>query len=271
MTVIHDMSDLDYHSRPELSSTGARSILDNPAKFKYWADRARPPKVAFDVGHAAHAKILGVGMGTVVYPAEHLTPSGNVSTKKETVAWAAEQRALGLVPISAEDARSVDLMAEAVLATPDARDVLESIAGREVSIITTVDGVPSRARFDMYDGVAAGDLKTARDASPKGFNTSVGKYGYHIQERWYRDAHMAETGRELESFKFVVVETSRPHLVGVYDLDFMWEDIARNKVAKARETYRRCVETNVWPGYGTATLTPPTWAVYEGEDEEITV
>lgn len=261
------MPEHEYHQRPELSSTGARQLLDSPARFRYWADNPQPPKAAFDVGTAAHSKILGVGAGTIVYPDEHLTPSGNVSTKAATVEWAAEQRANGLVPIGRVDADRVDAMAEAVLADPDARDVLEAISGREVTIIADVEGVPTRARFDMYDGTRAGDLKTTRDASPKGFNTSVGRYGYHIQERWYADAHEAETGSKIGPFKFVVIESAPPHLVGVYELDYMWEDIARERTKEARDLYRRCVEADRWPGYGAATLTPPTWAVYENEDD----
>ena len=269
--ILHDLDEATYHQRPELSSTGARRILDSPAKFRYWADRPEPPKRTFELGTATHTKILGTGQSWIEYPPEHLTPSGNVSTKAATVEWENEQRAAGLIPISASDARRVDAMAEAVLANDDARPILERITGREVSIIADVDGVPSRARYDLYNGTEAGDLKTARDASPKGFNQSVGRYGYHVQEQWYRDVHRAETGRDLASFPFIVVEVTAPYLVGVYELDFMWEDIAKTRTKHARELYARCVETNTWPGYGTATLTPPTWAIYENEEEEIQV
>jgi hypothetical protein len=265
------MPDAEYHARPELSSTGARRILDSPARYRYWADHPQPTKASFDLGHAAHAKILGVGAGVVVYPDEHLTPSGNVSTKAATVEWEREQRANGLVPIGRSDARRVDAMAEAVLADPDARGILETVAGREVSIFTSVDDVPVKARFDLYDGAVAADLKTTTDASPKGFNTTVGRYGYHIQASWYEDAHRAETGTPLQSFKFIVVETRPPHLVGVYELDFMWEDLGRTKTKQARETWLRCTQTGMWPGYQPMTLTPPTWAVYESEEEDIQV
>lgn len=268
----HSMSEAIYHQRPELSSTGARRILDSPARFRYWADHPEKPRDAFDLGSAAHAKILGVGAGVIEYPPEHLTESGNVSTKAATKAWEQEQRDSGLIPISATDARRVDRMAEAVLADREARSILERIPGREVTIIQEVDGVPMRARFDIYGDGRAADLKTCRDASPKGFNRSVGSYGYAIQSAWYSEAHEAETGRPLdEPFWFLCVEAAAPHLVGVYDLDFMWQDIARTKTAKAREIYRACVETNTWPAYGMATLTPPTWAVYENEEQEIQV
>lgn len=271
MTVYMDMSESAYHSRKELSSTGARRILDSPARFRYFEDNPQPHKAVFDLGSAAHTKILGVGANTIEYPAEHLTPTGNVSTSKATVAWEQEQRENGLIPITSKDARRVDRMAEAVLADPDARQVLEGIQGREVSIVQDVQGVPCRARFDLYDGINAGDLKTARDASPRGFNRSVGTYGYHIQQAFYGDVHHAETGDQLRSFKFIVVEAAAPHMVGVYELDPMWMDVAAGKVFNARETYKRCVETNTWPGYGAATLTAPTWVVFEGEEEEIKI
>ena len=268
--IITDMPDREYHARTELSSTGVRRLLDSPARFRYLADNPQPPKAVFDLGSAAHTKILGVGSNVVVYPEEHLTPSGAVSTKQATRDWEQEQRAGGFIPISSTDAGRVDAMAEAVLADPRARNILETITGREVTIIADVDGVPSRARFDVYDGVAA-DLKTTRDASPKAFNRSVGAYGYHVQEQWYADVHKAETGSGLGGFTFIVVESTAPHLVGVYDLDWMWEEIAQKLTRRARELYLACESSGVWPGYQPATLTPPTWAVYENEEQEIQV
>jgi exodeoxyribonuclease VIII len=271
MTTYTDMPESAYHSRKELSSTGARRLLDSPARFRYWEDHPQPHRAVFDLGSAAHTKILGVGANTVEYPPEHLTVTGNVSTKKETVEWEKEQRAAGLIPITEHDARKVDAMAEAVLADRDARGVLETISGREVSIVTEVEGVPVRARFDIYGGTRAGDLKTTRDASPRGFNRSVGSFGYHVQQAHYDDAHRAETGQALESFKFLVVESAPPHLVGVYELDFMWTDLAAGQAQKARKLWRECTDSGVWPGYGAATLTAPTWAVFDADEEEIKI
>lgn len=269
--IFRDMPEAEYHARPELSSTGARRLLDSPARYRYWADRRQPGKTVFDVGSAAHARILGVGSPIVVYPDEHLTPTGRASTKQATVQWVDEQRAVGLIPVSPADVRHVEAMAESVLSNPTARAILEGITEREVSIFTNVEGVPVRARFDLYNGTRAGDLKTTRDASPKSFNRSVGSYGYHVQQRWYEDAHEAETGAPLESFTFVVVESAPPHLVGVYSLDVMWQDLAKTQAKRARDLFRECTESGVWPGYEAQTLTAPTWAVFDADDEEIKV
>lgn len=271
MSILYDLDELAYHARPELSSTGARSLLHAAALFKFERDNPKAGKRAFDIGHAAHAKILGVGLEVVEYPAEHITPSGNVSTKAATLAWAETVRAAGKVPVSPDDMRKVEGMSEAVLAEPAARAVLESAAS-EVSIIAEVNGVPIRARFDLLGERRGGDLKTARDASPAGFNRAVHQRGYHIQQAWYDDAYEAVTGHRLESaFKFIVVESHAPYLVGVWDLDPMWREAGAIKAAEARDIYKRCMDSGAWPGYGAGTLIAPTYAVYEGEDTEVSI
>jgi hypothetical protein len=265
--IVYDLPDYQYHRHPALSSTQARQLLDSPARYHYAKSHPQPHKDAFDLGTAVHTRVLGVGAKVITYPEKHLTPSGAVSTKAATVAWAEEQRANGFVVIGAAQGAHVNGMAEAVLAHAEARAVLEQVVGREVSIFADVDGVPTRARFDIYDGVNAADLKSARDASPRGFNTAVGRFGYHIQDRFYAEAHAAVAGTEIESFKFLVVENTAPYLVGVYDLDFMWEHIAKEQTKRARELYLEGMATGVWPGYSGATLTPPAWAVYQDDDE----
>ena len=57
MTIITDMPEEEYHRRPELSSTGARLLLESPAKFAYAQTHPQPHKQAFDVGHAVHARV----------------------------------------------------------------------------------------------------------------------------------------------------------------------------------------------------------------------
>lgn len=273
--IIHGMSDDEYHARPELSSTGARMLLPefkgSPKKFRYAQDHPRASR-AFDLGHAVHAKVLGVGAGIVVYPPEHLTPSGNVSTKRETVAWEDEQRGNGLTPVSPVEVAKVDAMAEAVLSHPSAKPLLEVAVNREVSVFADVDGVPCRARFDALSddtrsGVIAVDLKSARDATPDGFTYSVKSYGYDVQEAHYRDVYKAAIDVELAQFAFVVVESSEPFEVGVRPLSSLWVEIGRTKAARARQIYAECKATGEWPGYDPEPvwLEPPAWAVIEHE------
>lgn len=270
VNAIHtDMSEDDYHARTELSSTGARRLLESPARFNHWRNKGEAGKQAYDVGHAVHAMVLGVGNGTIAYPDEHVTASGAVSTKAATVAWAEEQRAAGLVPIAPAQARKVHGMAEAVLAHPGARDIVERRGGPEASVIALDDetGVETRARFDWLDLDAGGatDLKTtATSASVEGFARTVAKHGYDVQEAFYRRAIQRDI-----TFRFLVVEAEAPHLVALHELDVEWQQMGAAKVQRALELYAECTASGTWPGYPTETqlLSPPNYLVYAHEDE----
>lgn len=269
-SIVTDMDEQTYHARTELSSTGVRRILDSPARFR-WEQTHRVESVAFDVGHAVHAQILGAGSDVTPIPDEHLTPSGAVSTKAATVAWLTEQRAAGLVPIGPADAYRIDAMTDAVLAHRGARRILEQPdAQSEVSAFATdpETGVQCRARFDLLASTAA-DLKTtAGEASAIGFGRDAAKHGYPIQEAHYLDVLEWATG-ERRPFVFLCVEKAAPHLVAVHQLDEVTRLVARELAARARRTYAECLATDTWPGYPDEILTPhiPSWWINQADDD----
>lgn len=270
--LIHDMPEQDYHARPELSSTGVRRLLDSPARFM-WEQTHRVESVAFDVGHAVHAKVLGVGAPVVTYPDEHLTPSGNVSTKAATVEWEAEQRAAGFTVLSRSDLALVNRMAEAVLAHKGARHVLTQPGAPEVSAFATdpETGVHVRARFDRLGETLAADLKTtAGSASAKGFGRDAAKYGYPIQEAHYLDTLTWATG-ERPPMSFIVVEKAAPHLVAVHEFDELTRLAARDYAARARRIYAECLAADTWPAYGDEPLITqvPGWWLDQAEDDDM--
>lgn len=268
--IVLDLPEQTYHAQSSLSSTGARQILDSPARFHYAQTHPQAHKDAFDLGTAAHTKILGTGSNIIEYPPEHLTPAGNASTKAATVEWVEEQRANGLVVISAQQARHVDGMTEAVLAHPEARALLEQKGNhREVSMFATCPDtdVEMRARFDL-DAETSGDVKSARDASPKGFARAVTQHGYEVQQGWYQDVRELVTGSRGK-FRFIVCESFAPYLVGIYELDYNFVDMGKVKALAARNIYRQCTDAGRWPGYAddVQTLQPPQFAIYDYLEE----
>jgi len=268
--IVHDLDETTYHAHPALSSTQARQLLDSPARFNYSRSHQQPRKDAFDLGTAVHTKVLGVGANVITYPEEHLTPSGAVSTKAATVAWAEEQRAKGLVLIGATQAAQVDGMAEAVLAHPTARALLEQDGALSEASVFATDpewDVPIRARFDLLAPIAV-DLKTtAKEASASGFSKSVANFGYDVQQGHYLDAHELATGVR-PNMVFVVVETAAPHLVGVHQLDRDFAEMGQVKARYARQRFAECTAAGVWPGYPPqiGLLPPPVYAVYDFQD-----
>lgn len=272
--VIVGMSDAEYHADPvpggSLSSTGARRILDSPARFD-WERTHRVESRAFDVGHAVHMKILGVGPQIVAYPDEHLTPSGNPSTRAATKAWEDGQRAEGFAPIAPSDLARVNAMVEAVLAHTGARSVLEQPGDSEVSAFAPdpETGVWCRARFDRLGPHIAADVKTtAGSASSAGFGRDAAKYGYPIQEAHYLDTLLWATG-EQPPMTFVCVEKARPHLVAVHQFDEVTRLTARDLAAKARRIYAECMATGEWPGYPDEVMTThiPAWWINQADDD----
>ena len=60
---IHDVPESDYHGdRRSLSVSGAKVLLDCPARYKWQQDNP-VHKDAYDFGHVAHELILGKGAG----------------------------------------------------------------------------------------------------------------------------------------------------------------------------------------------------------------
>lgn len=273
-SVVYDMDERTYHADPvpggSLSSTGARRILDSPARFQ-WEQTHRTESVAFDVGHALHTKVLGVGSPAICYPDEHLTPSGNPSTKATAVAWAAEMRAAGFVILGASELARVDAMAEAILAHPTARALLEQDGRAEASVFATdpETGVNVRARFDYLAPIAVDVKTTFGSASREGFGSSAAKYGYPIQESHYLSALAWATG-ERPPMQFVVVEKAAPHLVAVHAFDEATRLAADELAAQARRTYADCLSTDTWPAYGedVITTTLPGWWWARLDDEQ---
>ncbi|HLR97244.1 MAG TPA: PD-(D/E)XK nuclease-like domain-containing protein [Jiangellaceae bacterium] len=275
--LVHNMPDHTYHADPvkggSLSSTGARRILDSPARYRHELEH-REGRRAFDVGHVVHTKILGVGAPIVTYPDEHLTPAGNPSTKAATKAWEDEQRAAGLAIISRADLALVDAMAEAVLAHDGARKLLEMPGHSEVSAFAPDPdtGIWCRARFDRLtdDGLALDVKTTAGSASPSGFGRDAAKFGYPIQEAHYLDTYGWATGNDLPPLQFVVVEKRAPHLVAVHHFDEPTRLAGSELAARARSTYAECRAADDWPAYGDGPLIAqlPSWWFYQLDEED---
>lgn len=274
--IVHDMTDEEYHSRDELSSSAARTLLPDfggsPAKFQH-ARRHKRTSSAYDVGHAVHAKVLGVGLQAIAYPEDLLASNGAASTKAAKE-WAESVRIDGLVPMKAAELAPINSMSEAVLAHPTARALFEISRGREVSVFGDVSDVSCRARFDALseetpNGIFGIDLKTiARTADADTFTREVIDYGYHVQQEFYRDTYRASTGAEM-NFLFVVVEKSAPHLVAVHQLDVVYQQMGKTLAREARRIYAECIAKNEWPGYPTDVqlVGPPVWAAMRHEEK----
>lgn len=261
--LVHGLEEVTYHSGPELSSTGAKTILRSPAHYR-WEQQHRTEKAAFDFGHAVHALVLGVGMDIEVIPGPWTTKAA-----KQDVATA---RAAGCVPIKPEDWQRAKTAAAAVREHPIAGPLF-SAGEPEVSMFWTDEttGVRCRGRLDWLrtaGRLLTVDLKTCQDANPSAFGRIAAKFGYSLQQRWYREGYAATTGGEMPPLLFVLVETEPPHAVSVVQLDDEADQVGAALASRARERYRDCTESGSWPAYAedvhVASL--PRWYVTDAEE-----
>lgn len=277
--IIDGLSDAEYHADTlvpggSLSSTGAKALLRSPAHYK-WQRENRVDKTSFDLGHAVHSMVLGVGLDIVTIPESVLASNGAASTTaaKEFIANARND---GKVPLKADVVAECNALTESVLAHPLARELFERSGKAEQSLFAQdpETGVWLRARADYLTDSNDGqssivDLKTSVSADPRDFGRAAAEFGYDLQSELYMHVlHLARGDKNIE-FKFVVVEKSAPYLVSVIELDAEYIVIGNARMRRAIDIFKECVEKNEWPGYDPIThlVGPPTWLAYqEGMD-----
>jgi len=263
--------DADYHADPipggSLSSTGARLLLPPscPARFQHWRQHGGRPRAAFDIGHAAHRLVLGVGPELVVVDA----PDWRTRAARDARDAA---HAAGQVPLLAAEYDVVQAMAAALREHPLAGPLLDPSTGRpEVTAawIDTNTGTWLRARYDWLRDQTHGrpiivDYKTTDSADPSGIRRSIYRYGYYQQDPWYLDG-LAALGVDDAAFLFVFQEKTPPYLVTVVELDDYDRAAGRDRNRRAIDIYAHCTATGEWPGYATDVIpiSLPTWAHHE--------
>lgn len=261
MTVITDpgvyqgLDEQTYHADPveggSLSQSGAKLLLESPAKFDHRRRHPAEPTAAMTLGTAAHAMVLGVG-------AEIVEVEFDSWRTKEAKAQQDAAIAEGKTPLLSKDVRRVEAMAEKLRSHETAGMLLQQGGGTPEASLFHRDpsGVMLRARLDRLPEPNPGgrliipDYKTSTSADPEAFAKSAADFGYHMQAGWYEDIVVALGLAEEAVFLFVVQEKEPPFEVSVVQLDVEALAIGRYQNRMAIEIYQQCVESGVWPGYG---------------------
>jgi hypothetical protein len=275
-TGVYDIPEDVYHSDPvlggSLTSSGARKILPPgcPALFRYEQLHGRPEKRAFDIGHAAHKLVLGVGAPLVVIEADDWRTKA--AKEQRDAAYAA-----GQVPLLTADHEQVVAMAEALRQHPVASALFDPDHGKPEQSLFWEDathGVTRRARLDWLPDASGGrlivpDYKTCVSAEPRSLAKSVANYGYHQQAEWYLAAVRAlGLADEDAAFVFVAQEKTPPYLVTVFELDVDALRIGRERNRLALEVYAECRASDTWPSYTSDVelISLPAWATYQHQE-----
>jgi hypothetical protein len=259
---IYDLTNEQYHADPvpgaSLSSTGARRLLDCPAKYRWEQDHGQAPRRTFDFGTAAHGVLLGSGPELVKIKADNYRTAKAQDARDE----ARERGAVPLLPIEYEQ---IQQMAAAVRSHPIAGPLFSGDGVAEESLFWQdhATGVWRRARPDWRKGRLLVDYKTTVDASDEAISKALLNYGYHQQADWYSAGARALGLIESAAFLFVFQEKAAPYLVNVVEMTAVTRRIGHHRNRKALALYRQCTDTGHWPGYGETEpglVSLPAWA-----------
>jgi len=262
-----------------MTPTTENKIVENLPAAEYHADKTRISKHGLDLIHRAPA----VYHARLTAPPEPRTPAQRWGTlvhlytlepenvaRETAITPAGIDRlvleACGREPVSEDEHRELQLIADAVHAHPTAGRILAaghpSTAEMSLYWTDTDTGARCRARPDQVttDALVV-DLKTTTNASADAFQRDAWKFRYHVQAAFYLDA-LRTLGRSAESFVFIAVEKEPPYLVQVFVATDEFVDAGRAAYKSDLETYKSCLASGSWPGFPTDAqpLTIPAFA-----------
>ena len=118
----------------------------------------------------------------------------------------------------------------------------------ELTVCYMFYGQQFKSRFDWYDGQHVWDLKTCRDASPRGFRQAINNFKYHMQAALYVDACKA-VGLPVDGFSFLAQEKAHPYPYVVYTMSSEALEYGRAKNEQALHRLLEAEKNNDYKPY----------------------
>lgn len=243
------MPEEEYHAHPALSASGMKDILRSPKYFRLQRTAPRSKK-EFDEGHAIHAKVLGVGAPIKEIPDRLLSGENRAIQSNAAKVFKAETEAAGFTVLKPAQYAKITRAAEAVLAHPKAKRLLEAAPYREVSLFATDPDtdVPLRARVDALGDLLL-DVKSAADVRPRAIERAVVDFGYYVSAAVYRRLLTQILGDDPGPMHLIFIEKEAPFEVAVRVLDEPeWHALGLKKMHEAIDLFASCSEFGIWPG-----------------------
>jgi len=255
-----EITNEEYHGKKEYeSSTNLRHSLISPKKYLHGKTAIQVPTKAMEEGTAVHTFFLE---NNKFHDEYIFRPEGLNARTKEGKEWMKENE--GKKILSYEWKENLELMNESIMNSP-AKIIYNNDNYSELSFFwDDLYGIRGKCRPDClsYNGRFVLDLKTTQDASPKGFQKSIGAFGYHIQAAWYLRG-LRKLGVKVDEFLFVAIEKTAPFCVGVYRADKEMLEEGEKKVEEALNIIQQCNRSRHWADYTPEILdiSLPPWMV----------
>lgn len=248
---------------PSLTQSLAKLLLDRSPLHAWHAHPRLNPDwrpddpTKFDVGNAAHKLLIGRGKEIVVL--EGFDNWMKADAKKARAAALAEGKHAILGKMYAR----ADRMVKAAREQLDLRELPALFRAGNGEVVTAWQegGLWFRQMIDWLseDRRMIVDFKTTdMNAAPHALARKMVTDGWQIQ------AAMAERGLNVldpqnagrRRYLFIVQETERPYCLSVAEIGEAALTIGRKQLVAPAQLWRRCIETNRWPGYSTEIVVP---------------
>jgi len=255
-----EITNEEYHGKKEYeSSTNIRDILNSEKKYLHRKTTEQVPTKAMEEGTAVHAFFLE---NNKFYDEYIFRPEGLNARTKEGKEWIKENQ--GKKILSYEWKENLEKMKQSILDSP-AEIIYNNDNYSELSFFwDDLYGIRGKCRPDClsYNDRFVLDLKTTQDASPKGFQKSIGQFGYHIQASWYLRG-LRKLGVKVDEFLFLAIEKTAPFCVGVYRADKEMLEEGDKKIEEALHLISECKENDMYLDYTPEiqNISLPPWMV----------
>jgi len=261
----------EYHAdRTAVSSTWLKTINKSPFHLRAMLDSPpAEPTPALTMGSAVDCLTFEPELWDkqfIVAPKDL-----NRRTKEGKETWAKLMKDKRTVVSFAQYQEALATTA-AITTNPVMKDIMKS-GESQLSFVwrDPVTGLLCKCRPDWYDEKSGTvvDLKTAQDASPKGFSRAIANFGYHIQQAFYSDG-IRYCGKPVRRFIFGVMEKpdgrtvteADPRLMAFYELDEEDVQAGEDSYTSGLSAINFCMINDEWEGYTNRVvpISRPGWA-----------
>jgi hypothetical protein len=216
--IYYDLDMKKYHADPALSRSDIVRLNLSPLLYKEHVDQDKPE---YRIGRALHGLVLQ-NIPLIINENDGRTKLGKTFQAENPDA---------VTPVMGE---MINGMAK------QCRPFFEE-GQAEVSFFWKQNGIMCKCRPDWLTPTIIYDFKSTRQ-SLEDFHWDVRKFCYDVQHAHYLNG--VEQHIPISTFRFVVVEKTVPHRVGIFEINDL--ERARYMIEKGLEIYRECQAIGVW-------------------------
>ncbi|OEY96074.1 hypothetical protein BJD20_13305 [Acinetobacter proteolyticus] len=273
--LIADMSNDEYHARPEYSSSQLKDLLRSAAHFYSFniaKEHEKESKKHLDFGTLAHALFLEPEVFTdefSVLPADAPKPPTDVMRNAKNpsadslarIEWwdAWEDQNGKKITITEEQLSGAKRIVQSLKCLSIYGVMLKHAGMAEASIFFTdpIYDLQLRIRPDYHiipcDAFPNGliiDVKTANDARPMAFSKACGNFAYDLSAVMYQEGFQQYYQTENKpDFIYLVAENDAPFVAKQYKASDLFLSVGEVRYRKAKELLAESKLMNQWEGY----------------------